>query len=279
MTPDYERALVSNLSEQALKQANTFKRDYIRMKRTRVSGMRKTQAKKKPRTDRQYINRTPGTFAVTESKYFDVEVSAFAVANNNTNWAATNDVIKGTIAIPTEGADINNRVGRKIEVYKIAGRGLIDFPSNHDLADVFPSPSYRCILWVDTQSNGLVIDSSLLMEPGTAATPIIPFCAFQNKARFGRFRVLKDWIIDAPNITSAQDNVAAGNSTSSQSAPQLPFKFSYKFKTPLVIKYNATNGGTIGDVVDNAVYFSIQKSATLYGQTVTLRTRTYYKDR
>lgn len=215
-----------------------------------------------------------GPWNVTESKYFDTETSAFAVAENTTAWAATNDVIKGVICVPTEGSDIDTRVGRKISVHKISVRGIIYSNVVPDSADVLTSHSFRCILWQDTQCNATVTDSSLLMQPGTAGTPLVPFTSFQNTANFGRFRVLKDIIYDGRDVTTGTD----GANTISQTMADVTYKFTYKFKKPVVVRFNATNGGTIADIVNNAFYLSIQKSGTGFTHATTVRTRAYFKD-
>lgn len=211
---------------------------------------------------------------VSESKYFDTETSAFAVAENNTDWAATNDVIKGLICVPLEGSDIDTRVGRKISIYKIAVRGIIYATALPDQADVIHTPDFRCILWQDTQCNATVTNSSLLMQPGTAGTPLVPFCAFQNTANFGRFRVLKDKIYRGRDVTVGTDGAA----TLSEQMGDISYKFTHKFNKPVIVRFNATNGGTIADIVNHAFYLSIQKSGTGFAHATTVRTRAYYKD-
>ena len=60
------------------------------------------------RRRRQTVARTRGPFVASESKYFDQEISGFAVGEETQSWAADNDALKGTICIPQEGSDINN---------------------------------------------------------------------------------------------------------------------------------------------------------------------------
>lgn len=223
---------------------------------------------------RSTVARTTGPWNVSESKYFDTETSAFAVAENTTNWASTNDVIKGLICVPTEGSDIDNRVGRRISVYKIAVRGIIYATVLPDQADVVHTPDFRCILWMDTQCNATVTDSSVLMQGGTAATPLVPFTAFQNTANLGRFRVLKDKIYRGRDVTVGTD----GASTLSEQMDDVTFKLTHKFKTPVTVRFNAANAGAIGDIVNVAFYLSIQKSGTGFAHATTVRTRAYYKD-
>lgn len=227
---------------------------------------------------RRYVPRTLGPLAQTESKYFDQEASATAI-NEGTAWVTGHDIFKGTIAIPQEGSDINARVGRRIEVYKIAIRGVINHSALQEQPDAVEPPAYRLILYQDMQTNGTVTNASALMQNSTAGTIKVLFNTMQNPANFGRFRVLKDIILPPPKTVFISDHANATNSTGSISAEDIPFKCTYKFKKPVVVRFNATNGGTIADVVDNSFYFAIAKSNTIFVSTVSARTRCYYKDK
>lgn len=227
---------------------------------------------KRPR--RQFVARTMGPFATSESKYFDSETSGFAVAEETQNWAAANDVVKGVMCIPTEGTDIDNRIGRKIAIYKLAIKGVINPAILQDQADVLSAPCYRIIFWQDTQCNGTVTTSASLMQGGTAATAAVTFTAFQNPENFGRFRVLKDVVLRAGVPIASTD----GANTTTITIPNIPFKLTHRWRIPLTIKFNAADNGNIGDIVDHAFYLSIQKSTVNYTETVTVRTRAYYKD-
>ncbi len=222
---------------------------------------------------RQYIPRTLGPLAVSESKYFDAENGGFAVAEESQSWAAASDVFKGVMAIPQQGNSATTRVGRRIEVYKIAVRGVIQTTIAADAGDVQVPSFYRCMLWMDQQTNGTVTTSAALMQPSTANTIPMVACAFQNIANFGRFRVLKDFSL----LPGQQETGTDGASTMSIGQSDVPFKCTYKFKKPLRIKF-AANGGNIGDVVDNSIYFSMNKASGSGTQTVTVRSRVYFKD-
>lgn len=226
-----------------------------------------------PQPIRRFVPRTRGPFSKSESKYFDAEVDDFAVPANGA-WAATNDVFKGTIAIPQEGSDIDNRVGRKISVYKVALRGIIRPNVVSDQADVLTEPSFRLIFWMDTQTNATVTTSASLMAAPANAEADNVFCTFQNTANFGRFRVLKDMIIYPRTSTAGTD----GANTLSVGMSSIPFKITHKFRKLLNIKFNGTNGGTIGDIVDNSLYLSIQASNSSFAPSITCLSRVYYKD-
>lgn len=229
--------------------------------------------RRRVRARRQFVPRTMGPFSASESKYFDAETDDFTIPGN-TAWAATNDIMKGTICLPQEGSDIDNRIGRKIAVYKIAIRGIIKQNPATDQADILANPAIRIIFWMDQQTNATATNSAQLMAAPTAAEADNVFCTFQNTANFGRFRVFRDIVLSARDVTSAPD----GNNTSSQNAVNIPFKFVVRFRKPIIVRFNGTNGGTIGDVVDNSFYLSAQKSAASFTHLVTTISRVYYKD-
>lgn len=209
----------------------------------------------------------------SESKYFDSEVNDFAVPAN-TAWGATNDIVKGTMAIPVRGTDINEREGRKIAIYKIAVKGLISFAKETDEVDSLIPPLTRIILWLDTQTNATVTTSGSLMQAPTTAQSDCCFLTYQNLASLGRFRVLKDIVLEPTTVNLMTD----GTATSSQSLNTQYFKIVHKFKKPLVVNFNATNGGTIADVVDNSIYLSGERQFSDFSPTCTVQCRAYYKD-
>lgn len=75
------------------------------------------------------------------------------------------------------------------------------------------------------------------------------FNQFQNTAFFGRFRVLKDkrFVLQNPTLTWDGTNLE-------QSGIGRQFKINFKFRKPMMVRYNATNGGTVADVIDNSFH-------------------------
>lgn len=226
---------------------------------------------------RTYVPRTMGPFSVSESKYFDSYKQASTILPE-LSWASTehDPATLNTLFCPTEGADINNRIGRKVQVYKISMRGNIYSTPSQDDVDVFSSGGFRLILFQDKQTNGVQAQGEELMSSPGASDSQLTFCTFQNPANFGRFKVLKDLIL-RPRITTASGD---GTNTTSQNQSQIPFKITVKFKKPVIVKFNATNGGTVGDIVDNSFHI-IAVNSFLSNTNTTIMSyqcRTYYKD-
>lgn len=228
---------------------------------------------------RQFVPRTMGPFAVSESKYFDSFVNAAAISEG-VAWTGTELVpaTLNTLVVPTEGSDINNRIGRKISVYKIAIRGVIATDILADQGLIVRGPDYRIIVFCDKQTNGVQVQGETLMAAPQAATNVLAFSTFQNLGNLGRFRVLRDKIIRSPAVAQSQDNDNATNSTCSTTIPDIPFKFTLNFKTPVVMRFNSANGGTIGDIVDNSFHMIGIKTSTVFASTMSYQCRAYYKD-
>lgn len=233
---------------------------------------------------RQYVPRTLGPLAVSESKYFDSYLSSATISEQN-NWQSSelDPTTLNTLFCPTEGSDIDNRIGRKVSLYKLALRGVIRGSYAVGQANILTSPAFRIILYQDMQTNGVQSQGEELMAaPGTANTSLA-FSTFQNLSNLGRFKVLKDLVLRPRIVTAAVDtsNSGTGVNTSTQGYSDIIFKIVVKFKKPVVVKFNATNGGTIGDIVDNSFHLIGIKSNSAFGDqlgTMNYQCRGYYKD-
>lgn len=220
---------------------------------------------------------------VPDSKYFDTEATAFALGEETNGWGANNDVYKGTICLPTQGDTISSRKDNKVSVYKIDIRGVIQQSAQLlDQTAMSTSPAYRLVLWVDKQCSGTVTTSGTLFRTPTATTTGMVMSQFQDPASFGRFKVLRDIVIDPVPFATIDDtaDLAAGSvnpATGSLALPDVPFRMTYKFKKPMEVRFKAS-AGAIGDVLDNAIYFSIQKSNNAAAHTCEALARCYFKD-
>ena len=105
----------------------------------------------------------------------------------------------------------------------------------------------------DQQTNGAQMTAAQLMNDAGAADTTIN--SYQNPNNFGRFRVLKDKdiLIQDPNFV-----------TEYPPDPETPysrtnglirtFKININLKVPIKVQFNAVNGGTVLDIVDNSFH-------------------------
>jgi len=235
------------------KRGRSFTTKRPKAKKRRVSttsGAMVTQA-------RVFIPRSYGNpMAYSETKYFDKELAAKAVQSvAGTSWADTecDPATTNCLFAPTQGNDFNNREGRKCWVKSIKLRGTVLFASGVNLSVASPAQKIRMILYMDKQTNGAQAQGEDVIDSGVTATePVID--EFQNPKNFGRFRVLWDRVyLKRPTSTSYDGtNLETG-------ADYRSFKVFKKFKKPILVHFNATNGGTISDITDNSFHLIVGK--------------------
>lgn len=207
------------------------------------------------------VARARGAAVTSETKVFDCDRTATAIAAVTTTWVAGTILDPGTtinlgsaavatpacLFAPIPGSNLNNRVGRKCFVKKIKVKGSINMPAQAtgggDAGNVV-----RVVLVQDTQTNAAQMTGAQLFQDATAANTTIN--TFQNPNHFGRFRVLKDKEFSfnplAITTVNTTDVVQAGIEKN--------FKFTVVFKKPVEVKFNATIAGTVGDIIDNSFH-------------------------
>jgi len=247
---------------------------------SRFAGQRATRRfiRKKPvvrrRQLRTFIPRTMGAMSQTEMKYFTSFLTTTAIATG-TSWTVSDmDPSPGDcLFFPVEGSDVDNRIGRRVNVVRLQIRGVLIVPTDQDAPDVLSNPSVRVILYIDQQTNAAQSTGDQVMEQYQVSVPGV-FTGFQNVANFGRFRVLRDKIYRGNTVTAGTD----GASTLSICAATIPFKISVRFPGTLPVKFNATNGGSVADIVDNSFHLLAHCSSANYGVQMMYTCRTYFKD-
>jgi len=228
-----------------------------------------------PRKGYYTVPRTRGVYGQGEMKYFDCTLSSVQIAEATADWSGTELDPTGLNCLfcPSEGAAINQRIGRKVNVHKIKIRGLIFHTTLSDQADAVPNPTIRVILYKDCQTNASQSQGEEVMNSDGAIISTVQ-SNFQNPANFGRFQVLKDRIYQSRTITMGTD----GANTNSIAAGDIPFKFSINYKVPVTVHFNATNGGTVADVVDNSWHIIATKSGTPFTTNMSYCCRVCYKE-
>lgn len=243
--------------------------------------------KTKTRQGMSNVARTRGAATTGEMKYFDCDYSATALTLLTTTWPAGTMVDPLTtinlgsaavanplcLVVPTVGAALNQRVGRKITVRKIKVHGSINVPAQAATATADAATKVRIVLVQDLQTNAGQMTGAQLFNDGTGASTVIN--TFQNPNNFGRFRVLKDKMVCLTNANLAGSPTAADIV---QSGLKLNFKFTVNFKTPVTVHFNATNGGTVADIVDNSFHIVAGVDSTALAPTLAYYSRVCYKD-
>ena len=224
---------------------------------------------------RSFVPRALGPFSVTEKKYFDTGLYEGTISAGST-WASTevDPATKNCLFCPVEGSDINNRVGRKVTVHKIKIRGFVQVGAQAAQSAADEAAQIRVILFQDMQTNGAQAQGEELMATPVLANQELCNCVFQNTANFGRFRVLKDIIVNG--LQNA--NMAGSPSTVIVQGQSQPFKFSYTFKKPVVVRFNATNGGTVADIIDNSFHMLAHQTVSSASRKIYYQCRIVYTD-
>lgn len=210
---------------------------------------------------------------VAETKYFDSSLAATALTAS-TNWTGTevDPATLNTLFVPVQGSGINNRVGRKVQVKKIKVQGQITCVKQTDQTASDEAAHIRLILYQDMQSNGTQSQGEDLMD-GSSGTAAGCVNAFQSLANFGRFRVLRDYhlVVQNPNFSWDGTNLE-------QQGLVKPFKMSHVFRTPLTVHFNATNGGTMADIVDNQFHIIAMTYSTNLAPSILYNCRVSFVD-
>lgn len=199
------------------------------------------------------VARTRGVYGQGEMKYFDSELVVAMSAS--TTWTGTNldptaVPVAGinTLFCPKQGAGINERIGKSVKLHKIRIRGTIITERTPSVGTGVPAANVRLILLQDMQTNATQLLGADVMMSAASADVNVAVNSPQDTNIFGRVRVLKDkmFTLQDPNI-----DPSGGADTSELNRN---FKWNITFKEPIEVHFNATNGGTIADIVDNSFH-------------------------
>lgn len=218
----------------------------------------------------QVVQRTPGVYGAGEMKYFDTEFSG--AIPSVAAWTGTemDPATFLTLCVPVVGSAINQRIGRAIKVHKIKIRGIVTCAAQVDQTAGDAPAVLRLILYQDMQTNASQAQGEQVMTGATTSSNVN---MFQNIDNFGRFRVLKDKI-----ITMANPNFTWDGTNLETMGLARTFKMNINFKVPVEIRFNATNGGTIADIVDNSFHVIANAYSTGLVPTLNYACRVCYKE-
>jgi len=247
----------------------------------------KSSASKRQRKGYDSVARTRGAAVVGEMKYYDAERTATAISAVGATWVAGNNVDPsssinlGSAAVanplclvaPVTGSALNNRVGRKITVHKIKIHGYIIVAAQAAQSTSDAACKIRLVLVQNQQTNAAQTVPADLFNAATSADTTIN--SFQNPNNFGKFRVLKDKMFTISNLNMAGSPTSGDVITGSV---RYNFKFMVNFKKPVVVHFNAVNGGTVADIVDNSFNMIAAADNTVYAPQIAYYSRVCYKD-
>lgn len=211
----------------------------------------------------------------SERKYYDEERAATAIPLCATSFAGAeaDPATVNTLCAPVLGSDINQRIGRRIDVLAIKIRGTINVPPQTAQTATDAAPTIRLLLVQDNQTNAAQLNSEDVLESGDATQAVF---MFQSTKFFGRFRVLKDKLITLMNPN--MQTLSATNASFEQNALVRSVKMSIKFIKPVRINFNAVNGGTVADIIDTSFHVLCGTNSTEFAPTLAYKVRTVYVD-
>ncbi len=187
--------------------------------------------------------------AMGDTKWFDTEYALTAISNSSSSWATSeaNVVTNLCLFSPVQGNGVSNRMGNKAYVKKIFLR--MGIRTDPDINETVVEAAYhvRVLLVQDTQCNGTEFQGEQVLENPDSTTALNVALAPQNIENFGRFKVLKDKTFYMPATRSTWD----GTNLETDGGERL-WKWTHKFKRPVMVKFNNTNGGTVADIIDNS---------------------------
>lgn len=260
-----------------------YKRGYARTRRYRASGLRVQ------RIGYGSVARTRGAPVTGEMKYFDCTRNVTSIVPVDTDWdGATTTMMDpsttvnlGDAAVATPGclfapkvsSALNGRIGRKVKVLKLKMRITVEAPLQSAQAALDSAIQVRLILVQDKQTNAAAMTASLLMNNGGDADSTLD--SFQNPNNFGRFKVLRDKSCVFQTL-AAVNNASA--TTVSQAGLMKVFKFNIKFRKPLEVNFNATNGGTVADIIDNSFHLIAATDSAGLLPEISYYSRVCYKE-
>lgn len=233
------------------------------------------------------VARARGAAVTGEMKYYDTILDPAAISAVTTTWVAgtmqdpTSSLNLGDNAVatplclfaPKVSAALNGRIGRKVKMMKCRISGLINVPPQAAQGAADTSCEIRCALVMDTQSNATQMTGAQLFNDASSSSTTIN--SMQNPNNFGRFRVLKEKKFTFTNANLAGSPTAADVI---QAGLLRNFKMGYRFKKPVQVDFNATNGGTVADIINNSLHIVCGTNNASYVPTLSYYTRVAYKE-
>lgn len=198
---------------------------------------------------RSFVPRSLGSpLALSERKYFDADRTSTAITSSAADWTGQeyDPATLNTLFCPVQGTAFNERVGRKVYVKSLRIKGTFSIAAQANQTAGDNANVLRWLCYIDRQTNGTQAQGEDVLSSGAGSNAVD---MFQNAANFGRFRILTDRKIIMENQAISFD----GTNIEQQGISK-PFFYAKTFNPPMVVHFNATNGGTVADIVDNSFH-------------------------
>jgi len=208
----------------------------------------------RPQAVTPFVPRTPGGQVTSDAHYYDAQKSSTSVLQLSTSWIGSNLDAENNAAAaisclfaPVQGDDITNRQGRKVFVKKLRIQGSLQIVTQTGQSTIDMPTTVRLILLCDKQTNGTQCTGDQVISSGNNTFALK---MFQSTANFGRFRIYKDktWLVKQG--ATANDTGNTGGMV--QGGVTIPFKM--VCSPNCWVNFNATNGGTVADIIDNSFH-------------------------
>lgn len=195
--------------------------------------------------------RQAAILGAVEHKYYDFGKALTTLTRPTDSSGLNVDPTQGGFPTPQEGDDSFSRDGRSITVDEIYIRGFVRFNGAEDQNFVPDGKIVRLLLYQDTQTNAAQCVSQDVVT-NFMATSYLASSFMRNPNGWTRFNSIAEKCIECPPQPLAA--VAGVQNDYSFSSNSVPFEIYHKFREPVKIRFNATNGGTIADIVDNSFH-------------------------
>lgn len=183
-----------------------------------------------------------------ERKFFNSSVNNITISQDPTMTGSLIDPTTSLFA-PQLGTDNESREGRSVMVDEIHIKGVVVFSGAEDVINTPCGQQVFISLIQDKQTNAVVpAATGSGVYTNTTGTLLGLTSPHRNPNNILKYKTLRTVLLNKPVITMTQTgaNVISWPSTS------MPFEFYHKFKTPVKVQFNAANGGTIADIIDNS---------------------------
>lgn len=206
-------------------------------------------------------NRRVGGYVGIEKKFIDAHKTETALAATWTSVQPSSGVTD-CISCPAQGDGESNRDGRVYYIHSIYVHGKVIKPAQESAAAPTGTQRVRVAMVLDKQTNAAGVTATNVMD-NTASDQIM---AFRNLQLVSRFQVLKQktMYINPEIVNEGAVNLFANG------VREIPFNFSYKFKTPLKVVCVGTTAD-VASVTDNSI--SIIAVANSTSDTIQYDTR------